>query len=178
MIRRPPRSTLFPYTTLFRSQLCQLLIHRKVPGSLYDEISALLVGSLSNGTSRSLDLHIPSRRRLIDQLQKDYPSPKPIIDTVELEKDVSMSELYDNVVVETERRCNVVRFDFMEQAMDLLSDEQIFGNISNLVGSFNTDSPESPNSSTNNTPFHANTRLQQGIRSARFPLVPRYPCRV
>src|SRR3712207_9029515 len=24
MIRRPPRSTLFPYTTLFRSELCQL----------------------------------------------------------------------------------------------------------------------------------------------------------
>src|SRR3989442_7067183 len=24
MIRRPPRSTLFPYTTLFRSLLCQL----------------------------------------------------------------------------------------------------------------------------------------------------------
>src|SRR2546425_5994033 len=30
MIRRPPRSTLFPYTTLFRSQrdLRQLLVHR------------------------------------------------------------------------------------------------------------------------------------------------------
>src|SRR5256885_9541879 len=29
MIRRPPRSTLFPYTTLFRSQRCVLgLLHR------------------------------------------------------------------------------------------------------------------------------------------------------
>src|SRR5437016_7123722 len=32
MIRRPPRSTLFPYTTLFRShghiQACQLRLHR------------------------------------------------------------------------------------------------------------------------------------------------------
>src|SRR5260370_9360576 len=27
MIRRPPRSTLFPYTTLFRSQEMQLLYH-------------------------------------------------------------------------------------------------------------------------------------------------------
>src|SRR5256885_3387648 len=25
MIRRPPRSTLFPYTTLFRSSLCEIL---------------------------------------------------------------------------------------------------------------------------------------------------------
>src|SRR2546427_6401734 len=27
MIRRPPRSTLFPYTTLFRSGLVELLLH-------------------------------------------------------------------------------------------------------------------------------------------------------
>src|SRR3712207_7890009 len=29
MIRRPPRSTLFPYTTLFRSQLADLIGHAK-----------------------------------------------------------------------------------------------------------------------------------------------------
>src|SRR3712207_8903281 len=29
MIRRPPRSTLFPYTTLFRSTSCYLAEHRK-----------------------------------------------------------------------------------------------------------------------------------------------------
>src|SRR3712207_8742640 len=34
MIRRPPRSTLFPYTTLFRSQL--LLIARDVVSSAMD----------------------------------------------------------------------------------------------------------------------------------------------
>src|SRR3712207_7063181 len=36
MIRRPPRSTLFPYTTLFRSgrrQLrCELVVRREQPG--------------------------------------------------------------------------------------------------------------------------------------------------
>src|SRR2546429_5390277 len=33
MIRRPPRSTLFPYTTLFRSRGCEpiLLLHRTSP---------------------------------------------------------------------------------------------------------------------------------------------------
>src|SRR3712207_7876313 len=30
MIRRPPRSTLFPYTTLFRSRLAQLQVRRTV----------------------------------------------------------------------------------------------------------------------------------------------------
>src|SRR2546422_6829784 len=33
MIRRPPRSTLFPYTTLFRSpRECDYARHRKLPG--------------------------------------------------------------------------------------------------------------------------------------------------
>src|SRR2546425_3181030 len=31
MIRRPPRSTLFPYTTLFRSVLCRLPPHLRQP---------------------------------------------------------------------------------------------------------------------------------------------------
>src|SRR3712207_6956766 len=30
MIRRPPRSTLFPYTTLFRSILGELLLHNRI----------------------------------------------------------------------------------------------------------------------------------------------------
>src|SRR2546422_1535278 len=32
MIRRPPRSTLFPYTTLFRSHLLHPSHHRRYPG--------------------------------------------------------------------------------------------------------------------------------------------------
>src|SRR5258707_7132059 len=42
MIRRPPRSTLFPYTTLFRSQIVEIKGHRL-------------------GT-QSTDLHLPGRR--------------------------------------------------------------------------------------------------------------------
>src|SRR3712207_9528869 len=39
MIRRPPRSTLFPYTTLFRSAVVELL-HRadQAEGALLDEV--------------------------------------------------------------------------------------------------------------------------------------------
>src|SRR2546426_3782008 len=32
MIRRPPRSTLFPYTTLFRSQIVKLVMDANGPG--------------------------------------------------------------------------------------------------------------------------------------------------
>src|SRR5258708_27330454 len=37
MIRRPPRSTLFPYTTLFRSQ-CPLRTHGEWPGSAFASV--------------------------------------------------------------------------------------------------------------------------------------------
>src|SRR3712207_8614318 len=36
MIRRPPRSTLFPYTTLFRSRLILETVERRVDGGLIE----------------------------------------------------------------------------------------------------------------------------------------------
>src|SRR5258708_27337698 len=61
MIRRPPRSTLFPYTTLFRSQpvelaaLCVVTADRCDQGDFPDHgvqpgIGALLQPSLAQGT--------------------------------------------------------------------------------------------------------------------------------
>src|SRR2546429_6695542 len=37
MIRRPPRSTLFPYTTLFRSAVAAAPSHEVPPGTVLDE---------------------------------------------------------------------------------------------------------------------------------------------
>src|SRR2546421_5265145 len=45
MIRRPPRSTLFPYTTLFRSRLFRAGVHGLVPPSLQ-------IGELARGRVR------------------------------------------------------------------------------------------------------------------------------
>src|SRR2546425_6277295 len=41
MIRRPPRSTLFPYTTLFRSELAPLLVGEPAPPFLHRAESRL-----------------------------------------------------------------------------------------------------------------------------------------
>src|SRR2546427_5966251 len=41
MIRRPPRSTLFPYTTLFRSEVGSLPPQTFGPGAVYDFMKAL-----------------------------------------------------------------------------------------------------------------------------------------
>src|SRR3712207_7945219 len=56
MIRRPPRSTLFPYTTLFRSAV---LHHRQVTGALELEHPQLDVG-----VQRGSEQHHPHRERL------------------------------------------------------------------------------------------------------------------
>src|SRR2546426_10586825 len=42
MIRRPPRSTLFPYTTLFRSQLDRFLFKLRVRYPALDELNAII----------------------------------------------------------------------------------------------------------------------------------------
>src|SRR5256885_8063487 len=57
MIRRPPRSTLFPYTTLFRSlrfRLCRLLHHGRLLG-MHEEF-AVAVTAFDGRLHPALDL--------------------------------------------------------------------------------------------------------------------------
>src|SRR2546428_9607058 len=58
MIRRPPRSTLFPYTTLFRSQTCVLF---------GDGAGAAVLGA-TNGDRGILSSRIKSDGRYLEQL--------------------------------------------------------------------------------------------------------------
>src|SRR2546429_9459630 len=57
MIRRPPRSTLFPYTTLFRSRVQHDLFDRSYIGA----IGTLHAGSGGQGAQRAggVDLDLP-----------------------------------------------------------------------------------------------------------------------
>src|SRR5260221_10968017 len=63
MIRRPPRSTLFPYTTLFRSQRKQ--VHRgKCPGAKPGRACAKLVSRQEavGACSQAMRLRLPGAR--------------------------------------------------------------------------------------------------------------------
>src|SRR3712207_8778195 len=55
MIRRPPRSTLFPYTTLFRSSVFATVRHRTVrtKGSLSPTTARLMVFKLIMAASKT-----------------------------------------------------------------------------------------------------------------------------
>src|SRR3712207_9572604 len=84
MIRRPPRSTLFPYTTLFRSKLCQSSHHLRAGKGFREEdhVRVLLL--------HLLDRPLPERERLgvrivnpedpdalLDPEQQDVPPLPP-----------------------------------------------------------------------------------------------------
>src|SRR2546425_3689498 len=48
MIRRPPRSTLFPYTTLFRSRLWRCAVDKRVATRRRIAIQHFFIGALEN----------------------------------------------------------------------------------------------------------------------------------
>src|SRR2546430_5317831 len=53
MIRRPPRSTLFPYTTLFRSQEFRQNLRREVMTSLGSEVGSDCGSDIGNGRNNN-----------------------------------------------------------------------------------------------------------------------------
>src|SRR5947207_5811388 len=53
MIQRPPRSTLFPYTTLFRSVLIPILYLKGISTGDFEEALAALLGKDAGGLSAS-----------------------------------------------------------------------------------------------------------------------------
>src|SRR3712207_8557524 len=54
MIRRPPRSTLFPYTTLFRSDLWELF-----PGAVGSDFESSYRRAVAEGRPVTFDAHYP-----------------------------------------------------------------------------------------------------------------------
>src|SRR3990172_479162 len=55
MIRRPPRSTLFPYTTLFRSRAVDRTGHRPLPGPVPERRRRVPLGRASDRKSTRLN---------------------------------------------------------------------------------------------------------------------------
>src|SRR5437660_3077439 len=78
MIRRPPRSTLFPYTTLFRSKLC--LIFKLAPSvcRMTFPILASLLGKVMRSEerfSRNAETDLVCRLLLEKKKKKQKPCP-------------------------------------------------------------------------------------------------------
>src|SRR5438477_6004519 len=81
MNRRPPRSTLFPFTTLFRSRTHRFSIHRRCPLSAH--CSARFAAHKANGTrseehTSELQSHVNLVCRLLLEKKKRQPKSLPI----------------------------------------------------------------------------------------------------
>src|SRR2546430_17316364 len=68
MIRRPPRSTLFPYTTLFRSQVLQILVHELGPGLVDRRVAAGLHVPVGRARSEEHTSELQSQSNLVCRL--------------------------------------------------------------------------------------------------------------
>src|SRR2546426_9115713 len=84
MIRRPPRSTLFPYTTLFRSRAAVLLAQQRLLGALQVALDSLLAAA----AVRDLLLHAAkgSSRRRSEEHTSELQSPCNLVCRLLLEK--------------------------------------------------------------------------------------------
>src|SRR2546430_8760562 len=71
MIRRPPRSPLFPYTTLFRSELADLGTAKRV---IVDKDSTTIVEG--GGDRKSIQGRIAAIRKQIEATTSDYDREK------------------------------------------------------------------------------------------------------
>src|SRR5258708_28487251 len=78
MIRPPPRSTLFPYTTLFRSEIASIL---KTPQS-----DVLGVGALIGIPTAGLSVKVPSQTDRSEEHTSELQSPDHLVCRLLLEK--------------------------------------------------------------------------------------------
>src|SRR3712207_5181605 len=93
MIRRPPRSTLFPYTTLFRSQAIIIWRDELVEGRvlLRDiiDLEATYAGPDGKGAPKVVEGEEPEEMAA----EADVPPPEADLDDEDLENNVSLSAM-------------------------------------------------------------------------------------
>src|SRR3712207_7170191 len=99
MIRRPPRSTLFPYTTLFRSVADRLVVLVE----LHVPVRGLLTGQLHAG-QRLLELLLVGDVARSEEHTSELQSRQYLVCRLLLEKKQSVPSLRDDARHETRTR--------------------------------------------------------------------------
>src|SRR5256885_6112035 len=84
MIRRPPRSTLFPYTTLFRSEMVELLLLGRERG--YERLEQAVGTALQMGSSDSAAVRYLIMTDRSEEHTSELQSPCNLVCRLLLEK--------------------------------------------------------------------------------------------
>src|SRR5687767_15538937 len=71
MIRRPPRSTLFPYTTLFRSRLREDTMARTNADQLHGTLDMLVLRSLADRPEHGYGISLRIHQRSAEVLRSE-----------------------------------------------------------------------------------------------------------
>src|SRR3989442_3823498 len=85
MIRRPPRSTLFPYTTLFRSLLRQAQFRHLFAPKLLERLQSFLDPDLAQNSLR-IEVPLQGRRQRSEEHTSELQSRPHLVCRLLLEK--------------------------------------------------------------------------------------------
>src|SRR3712207_8908346 len=91
MIRRPPRSTLFPYTTLFRSSIAIAAFFERV---LRRDLSDLDVGEICNNWPAWEEVEEKVRRARSEEHTSELQSRQYFVCRLLLEKNMQMKQVH------------------------------------------------------------------------------------
>src|SRR3712207_8367141 len=92
MIRRPPRSTLFPYTTLFRSRLRKELAARATEAEHF-----VAVGQLASAEKEAKEGNESKALERSEEHTSELQSRQYLVCRLLLEKKKSQKSRYDNI---------------------------------------------------------------------------------
>src|SRR5256885_10377707 len=98
MIRRPPRSTLFPYTTLFRSCPCSAGVHRPNLRPVFvDERDACSSTKTDRKSTRLNSSHLVISYAVFCLKKKNNQAPRPLCPAQHRHLQVSHSQVTQRV---------------------------------------------------------------------------------
>src|SRR5260370_10695539 len=86
MIRRPPRSTLFPYTTLFRSERNEKTKLSPKQDKIYESLASFSQAQVGASSCRSYRRHKRNRRRRSEEHTSELQSHLNLVCRLLLEK--------------------------------------------------------------------------------------------
>jgi hypothetical protein len=131
---------LQPKSFIAYTKIYNVLNKAKVPLYCFDLIVKTIGQQIVSGKFDPSDPHY-SRKRFLKEIYKQFPTAKPQIMPVHLDSRWNDSA-HSNPRLARDTT-EVILFDFKEQLIDLLSDNTLFGNLSNLVVNRDSNDPES-----------------------------------